>query len=137
MLISKVPCLIVFLQWRMWYSQVKYIWELSLNTSKTHCTCYMLISSNREINAFNSNSINIHVASDEIERKDCCTFLGLMIDDRQSQHRYSAAHNSIHELNWIKSHLSSQLNWIEILLILVWIELNLIEMSCELNWTSN
>ena len=50
--------------------------KLSLNTSKTH---YMLISQNREINALDQNSINI--ASDEIERKDCCTFLGLMIDD--------------------------------------------------------
>ena len=50
--------------------------KLSLNTSRTH---YMLISQNREINALNQNSINI--ASDEIERKDCCKFLGLMIDD--------------------------------------------------------
>ena len=51
--------------------------KLSLNTSKTH---FMLISPNREINALNQNSINI--ASDEIERKDCCKFIGLMIYDK-------------------------------------------------------
>ena len=33
-----------------------------------------------EINALSHNLINI--ASDEIERKDCCTCLGLMIDDK-------------------------------------------------------
>ena len=51
--------------------------KLSLNISKTH---YMLISPNREINALNQNTIKI--ASDVIERKDCCKFLGIMIDDK-------------------------------------------------------
>ena len=51
--------------------------KLSFNTSKTH---YMLISPNREINALNQNTIKI--ASDDIERKDCCKFLGIMIDDK-------------------------------------------------------
>ena len=57
--------------------------KLSLNTSKAH---YMLISPNREINALNQNTIKI--ASDDIERKDCCKFLGIMIDDKLtwSQH---------------------------------------------------
>ena len=40
----------------------------------------MLISPNREINALNQNTIKI--ASDDIERKDCCKFLGIMIDDK-------------------------------------------------------
>ena len=51
--------------------------KLSLNISKIH---YMLISPNREINALNQNTIKI--ASDDIERKDCCKFLGIMIDDK-------------------------------------------------------
>ena len=40
----------------------------------------MLISQNREINALNHNTIN--TASDDIERKDCFKFLGIMIDDK-------------------------------------------------------
>ena len=51
--------------------------KLSLKSIKTH---YMLISPNREINALNQNTIKI--ASDDIERKDCCKFLGIMIDDK-------------------------------------------------------
>ena len=50
--------------------------KLSLNTSKTH---YMLICPNREINELNQNTMKI--ASDDIERKDCCKCLGIMIDD--------------------------------------------------------
>ena len=52
--------------------------KLSLNTSKIH---YIRdISPSREINALNQNTIKI--ASDDIERKDCCKFLGIMIDDK-------------------------------------------------------
>ena len=67
--------------------------KISLNTSKTH---YMLIAS--EINALNQNTIKI--ASDDIEIKDCCTFLRLMIDDKLTWSKH---------IDYIHSKLSSSL----------------------------
>ncbi len=49
--------------------------KLSLNTNKTN---YLLISPNRNY----TNDYLVMVGDDKIEKKACCKFLGLMIDDQ-------------------------------------------------------
>ncbi len=49
--------------------------KLSLNASKTN---YMLFSNNIKL----PENLNIEIDSDIIERKTCCKFLGLFIDDK-------------------------------------------------------
>ena len=82
--------------------------KLSLNTNKTH---YMLFSHNRQL--YPPDQYTIQIESNIIDRKNCCKFLGLLIDDKLtwSEHIayvHSKLSKSLYAMNRSKYLIPSQ-----------------------------